>query len=93
MNRPSKLWSSEEAYYQTGVWTAAGQHEPVEGNGGMLRSKPLFATDAKKRRKTHGDCTKHQYTSGALNPGILVRCGVSNSSAWSPFALCGNEWC
>jgi hypothetical protein len=60
------------------VWTAAGQHEPREGNGGMLRSIPLFAANAKKRRNTHGDCTKHQYGSGALKPGILVCCGVSH---------------
>jgi hypothetical protein len=67
------MWSSEEAYFRTGMWTAAGNHEGGDSNGGLLRGMPLFAADAKRRRKGLGDCTKHQYASGALNPGVLVR--------------------
>jgi hypothetical protein len=70
--RPAHSWSAEEAYFRTGVWSAAGNHEDGDENGGMLRSMPLFAADARKQSKGHGDCRKHQYASGALNPGILV---------------------
>lgn len=73
--RPPHLWSREEAYLRTGVWSSAVAYEPG-ALGGACRELPLFAADGKKKSKEglEDACTKKQYSRGALSPGLEVRC-------------------
>ena len=75
-DRPPQLWSREEAYLRTGVWSSAQGYEPG-ALGGACRVLPLFAADAKKKSKEglEEGCTKKQYSRGALSPGLMVRVG------------------
>jgi hypothetical protein len=72
--RRPELWSAEEAYYRTGVYSSAVPFETNEF-GGALRRLPLFQADIASsagRRRQRGDCTKHQVAHGALSPGLMV---------------------
>lgn len=64
--------SSQAEYYKTGV------SSPNKDVIGALRALPVFAHNllggGSKKDTGPGEasCTKHQYASGALSPGVLV---------------------
>jgi hypothetical protein len=69
----TEIRSEQEGYFRTGVFTSAA--DPTDVTRGMGRRQyPLFAADAQLLRHEDTNCTKKQYSSGRLSPGLMVRC-------------------
>jgi hypothetical protein len=78
-----ELWTREEAYFRTGIFSSALQYQ-ANGQGGARCVLPLFAADAKRSSKARNDCVKRQHCQGALSPGLMVRllfCKTASSSS------------
>ena len=75
--------SRDDAYYKTALYATTLTEEQAKANAGH-RTMPLFAADQKTSNKGGAaDCTKNQYSTGALAPGLMV-CYFS----WNCFFAC-----
>jgi hypothetical protein len=80
-----ELWTREEAYFRTGIFSSALQYQ-ANGQGGARCVLPLFAADAKRSSKARNDCVKRQHSQGALSPGLMVRLLFSKIASSSSLA-------
>ena len=69
--------SSEAAYFRCGAFSSANPASTEDAQEGKARKPyPLFAADATSDGGKESCCTKHQYSSGLLGPGLLVRVNI-----------------
>jgi hypothetical protein len=82
-NVPARdIRSEQEGCFRTGVFSsAAGPADAARGMG--RRQYPLLAVAAQLLKHEDTNCTKKQYSSGRLSPGLMVRCPLP-SRAVSP---------
>ena len=75
----SDMRTADAGYFLTGVRppTCAATPEKEPSAGEPRKPYPLFAADAAASSSNDAGCTKHQYASGMLGPGLLVRVALS----------------